>query len=469
MVVDAKHVSRTTFGPGRSFLIRCGWIYLLLWAFPFPLSTFIFVLGALFGQLGALFGMSMPMLGNIVQIVDGAYDQLLSLITVPVGALFGVPVLVQPTGSGDTAHAFIKAGLFLFFAIVVAGCWQWRARARSPERVARWAHVWGRWWLATCLMRYGFIKLFALQFWGGNPHDFAGTLGDMSPMHLAWTFFGHSDAYQRFSGLAELIPSILILHRKTAMMGLLILAGVMTNVFALNCCFDIPVKLGSGHYLLASLLLLTPYVPRLRALVAGRSELPVVDLCLCPTKISPRRWAQFTKVAGVALVLSMFAESNLQAQQMQAMRTPSPHAGLWKIREIQRDGMPLADASGYIYLAIDDLGRLSLIDAQGEKTTFKIEPSSTPEKLELAYPWKKPREGERSKHTWSVTRGDAQSTMANHWPTNFRDRKDRIEVMAPTIKLAGSWQGHSYEISAIRPPLPIEQGFRWIQEAPFQH
>lgn len=50
----------------------------------------------------------------------------------------------------------------------------------------------------------------------------------------------------------------------------------------------------------------------------------------------------------------------------------------------------------------------------------------------------------------------------------MKDRELEIPVKADEITLKGRWDGHDYEIIAVRRPLPIEQPFRWIQEMPFQ-
>lgn len=75
-------------------------------------------------------------------------------------------------------------------------------------------------------------------------------------MGLLWRFMAASPGSQLVAGVAEVFPAPLLLHRRTVTAGGLVAAVTMTNVFALNLFCDVPVKLFSGHLLLAALVLL---------------------------------------------------------------------------------------------------------------------------------------------------------------------------------------------------------------------
>ena len=82
------------------------------------------------------------------------------------------------------------------------------------------------------------------------------TLGEKSPMGLAWTFMGFSKTYSIFAGLAEVIAGLLLISRRTQTFGAIATIIVMLNVFMMNLCFDIPVKIFSFHLFLMGLILL---------------------------------------------------------------------------------------------------------------------------------------------------------------------------------------------------------------------
>lgn len=359
--------------PFKALLTRFLCVYLLLFAFPFPLNAALSIPLILVAQLLAPFGIEMPMLLEVSNVLDHVTDTVVSLFTVPLGKIFGLTVILGPTGSGDTAHRFVRVALLATLSLLIALVWNWRKQGEFPSRKARWAHVLGRWWLAAIMIKYGVIKVFCQQFGAGeNAHELVSAVGDYSPMHLAWVFMSHSPGYQRFAGFAELIPAILILHRRTALPGLLMMFGVLSNVFAMNLCFDIPVKLHSGHYLVATLVLLAPYWPRLRAFIRGENQVPTPNLYIKPKRFSENTWAKITLAMGTALVVASVAGTRLRSMQFESMQTPSPYAGRWDVQQTQRDGVPWHDAGikGFKTLAIDNLGRFSRSPSRGKKTPW---------------------------------------------------------------------------------------------------
>src|SRR4030095_7643936 len=96
---------------------------------------------------------------------------------------------------------------------------------------------------------YGMIKVFRGQFPSPSPGRLIETYGDSSPMGLMWNFMGYSSAYVIFAGVSESLGALLLFFRRTTTLGALVLTAVMTNVVAMNLCFDVCVKLGSMNYL----------------------------------------------------------------------------------------------------------------------------------------------------------------------------------------------------------------------------
>lgn len=110
-------------------------------------------------------------------------------------------------------------------------------------------------YLLIVTAKYGFDKLFLAQFYPPNPNLLATPLGNLDQDIALWSILGANRAFNIFMGLAELIPCILALSARTRQLALLILTGVYTNVFVVNMCFDISVKLFSLFLLLLTLFL----------------------------------------------------------------------------------------------------------------------------------------------------------------------------------------------------------------------
>ncbi|WP_139806951.1 hypothetical protein [Deinococcus hopiensis] len=92
--------------------------------------------------------------------------------------------------------------------------------------------------------------------------------------------------------MAEALPALL--HRRTVTLGALIAAVTMTNVFALNLFYDVPVKLFSAHLLLASLALLAGAQARPGAFLRG---------CAAPAQKLPPRPGLSAATAWILTVL----------------------------------------------------------------------------------------------------------------------------------------------------------------------
>lgn len=152
---------------------------------------------------------------------------------------------------------------FTLTAAVGAGVWTALARRREYERFAYWLLVALRYFVALTAFSYGIIKLFGQQMPFPSTSELATPLGDLLPMRLSWFFVGYSRPYQFFSGLMEVVAGALLLGRRTATLGAVVATGVFLNVFLLNLCYDIPVKLFSGHLFVFSALLLLADARRL--------------------------------------------------------------------------------------------------------------------------------------------------------------------------------------------------------------
>jgi uncharacterized membrane protein YphA (DoxX/SURF4 family) len=176
--------------------------------------------------------------------------------------LSGVFSTFHPTGSGDTALRWINFLILLALSFVGSMVWTIidEASGRHPDyrSLYQWLRLGMRFVLATILLLYGFDKIFPLQFPVATGERLTVTYADSSPMGLLWRFMGSSALYRIFGGLAEVIPGLLLLFRRTTTVGAMGAAAVMVNVVALNFGYDVSVKLYSCELLLMALFLLLP-------------------------------------------------------------------------------------------------------------------------------------------------------------------------------------------------------------------
>jgi hypothetical protein len=89
---------------------------------------------------------------------------------------------------------------------------------------------------------------------------------------------GYSLPYTVFAGLLETIGGVLLLWRRTATLGALLVTAVMANVVMLNLCYDIPVKLFATQLLVMAAVIALPDAKRVLGATLGRpaAEVPLV-------------------------------------------------------------------------------------------------------------------------------------------------------------------------------------------------
>lgn len=215
--------------------------------------------------------------------------------------LFGSELLVSGSlGSGDTSLDWAWTLVLLLASLLLGTLWTLWPKGHlllAPERQARGLLGALRVFLVAWLLTYGLIKFSFGQFGLLPPGQLTATYAESSPMGLLWRFMAASPGYQWVAGVAEVLPALLLLHRRTVTVGALIAAVTLTNVLALNLFYDVPVKLFSAHLLLTALVIALADARRLWAFARGGTVDAVVER---PSKPAAR-WGAWI-VTGLCLV-----------------------------------------------------------------------------------------------------------------------------------------------------------------------
>ena len=159
-----------------------------------------------------------------------------------------------PSGSGDTTYAYVL--LFINALLVAIGTiiWTFADRKRAAyNTLFYWFLVVLRLFLAMMMLSYGFAKVYKTQFPEPSLIRLLQPLGEFSPMGLAWTYMGFSEAFNVYTGMLEVLGGLLLIWRRTTTLGAVLILGVMSHVVVMNFTYDIPVKLFSLHLLVMAL------------------------------------------------------------------------------------------------------------------------------------------------------------------------------------------------------------------------
>ncbi|HYO13109.1 MAG TPA: hypothetical protein VE685_07950 [Thermoanaerobaculia bacterium] len=399
------------------------------------------------------FGLYMsPFLVSAIPFVDhlsAPYQKLLAAVVPWVGQrVFGVEIAYALSGSGDTMFDWVQAFTFMILAAAISAVWRLLARRGSDDaRLREWLHVFLRFALATAMIIYGGMKAANSQFPPPSLDRLVQPIGTASPMGLLWTFMGASQAYATFTGLAELIGGLLLVARRTTLLGAVVCAATLSHVLMLNLCYDVPVKLFSFHLLALAVLLLVPDLRRLAGMfLFNRAVEPAGHRPLF-TKVWLHRGALVLRTVFAVGLTGLILYSSWQGSQY--WRDPalrSPLYGIWEVEELALNGEPrpplLTDASRWRHVVFDSRRFVSVLPMDGSRVRYRLALDTTSRRLTL------------------TKTGDSQ------W-------KSEISYQRPEpglLLLNGTFDGQPLRARLRRDQrefLLVTRGFHWINERPF--
>lgn len=217
---------------------------------------------------------------------------------------FGVTLLGAEGFYSDTLLVYVHVFNLVLIAVIVAAVWTFLSKQSFREtRAYPLLFTLLRYFLAFHLLIYGFSKIYKWQFMLPEPNILYTPVGEMHRDMLYWTSMGTSRAYSVFMGVIEIVPAILLLFRRTTLIGACVALMVLLNIAAVNFSFDIMVKLHSCILLLMSLVILAPGIKRIAAVLTGKSadafSYPVFSFA------ANRKWISVAvKIAVVALLIT---------------------------------------------------------------------------------------------------------------------------------------------------------------------
>jgi hypothetical protein len=242
----------------------------------------------------------------------------------------------------------------------------------------------------------------------------------------------------------------------------------MANVFVLNMCYDIPVKIYSFSLLLVAMVIASPDLVRLARLFVWNRAVEPADLAGPWTNRRARTAALAIKFAWVGVMVPFSFWENHQARFVYGDLAPKGALdGLWKVASFRRDGVevpPLAgdstcwrhlqctDEPGWKSLVlrrmggVDDRWRLEFLDADGAVS----------------------ESGERGR---LVLREMIAAAGADPSASKVVATLDYAREGEGRLRISGEFGGARIEVECARAEardfLLLERGFHWINERPF--
>ncbi len=305
-----------------------------------------FLLFALFGGSGSLIAL-LPFVGSAADAaIRHPMELFVQSVSIHLFHLTGPAANLHVQSGSDSALRWI-AVLVIFASGLVSGLlWSFADLRRPDQDLLGWLRFLVRLTLAVALLRYGFIKIFPIQFPTPPLAVLNEAVGQASPTMLFWSLYGIRPGFVMFLGWTEVIAGLALLFGRTAFLGSILAAIVMANVALLDVTFNVPVKLYSLSLLVMALVLLTPefnsfvrfFLTR-RPVVAGQSWSPATF------RITTQRFLLAIELLVMILACCQFISGTYAVWNMkqQASKNPSTFTGGWRL---QSGGYGLVGADG---------------------------------------------------------------------------------------------------------------------------
>jgi hypothetical protein len=247
-----------------------------------------------------------------------------------------------------------EALISLLFAIVYSIYWQRREIKNriNSGKLHAWMRGILRYWLVLVICSYGFAKILKTQF--GTSYNVDDVpVGRLNGFELTWNYFGHSYAFALIIALFQIGGSVLLLFRRTTLLGAAILLPVMVNIVLINFFYDISpgAFMNSVLFSLGLLFLLLLHRSALIGVfLRTGSDLPKPKLGFF------KYLFRFLAVGCAFGLIFYFTRLN----------PPTPLAGRWTVDRLIRNGDTvkankwLTDSAAWTTVYMEDYGYLSL-------------------------------------------------------------------------------------------------------------
>jgi hypothetical protein len=231
----------------------------------------------------------------------------------------------------------------------------WHRKEKKDNIDSGRLHVWFRgiirYWLALQITTYGVAKIFGLQFGHSYLRD-DNLVSSLSGFDLTWKYFGYSYALTLIIGLLQIGGSVLLVFRRTYLLGIVILLPVMINIMLIDIFYGIPFAATLNAILFTlglSYLLLLRWKELTAFFLRPTDNLPAVRIGLFKPLI---------KIAALAFVLIFTFYGN-------SAKSTYSFMGKWQVDSLIRNGRLvdndawLHDATAWKNIYVEQYGHIS--------------------------------------------------------------------------------------------------------------
>lgn len=188
---------------------------------------------------------------------------------------FWPPQLVTIESEEGVFGLYNYINLILVFVAAVIGGSVWSLvdrRSTQYSNLYYWIRVLARYRLAYGMIGWGLKKAFPMQMVYPTVGMLNTPFVDMAEKKLYWSHVGVSFGYTVFLGFAEIIPGLLLLHRKTSVLGAALAAVVTFNICIANHAYDAGVAVPAAYFALIGMFIAWYDLPKIWNLLVREKD-----------------------------------------------------------------------------------------------------------------------------------------------------------------------------------------------------
>lgn len=162
-----------------------------------------------------------------------------------VGAVNAGLFVILPILPFHLSQYIVTAGLLslaiaILFSFGLSFYWHYKEKkgTLNSEKYYTWFTTLLRYWLAFHISIFGFEKIFEVNF-AFSYHIDDSLVSTLTGQELTWVYYGYSYGLSVIVCLFQIIGSILLLFRRTILLGVATLLPVMSNILLINLFYGI--------------------------------------------------------------------------------------------------------------------------------------------------------------------------------------------------------------------------------------
>jgi hypothetical protein len=168
------------------------------------------------------------------------------------------------TSLNGYANWIITLGVSAVLGLAWTLILNWRkVQVDNYDTLYYWLRAIVRYRAAIGIIGFGFTKLLPTQMPYPSTALLNTDFGDFTAQKIYWLSIGIVPWYQVFAGVVEIGAGVLLLFRKTTLLGAILLFGALGDIVYVNFAYDGGVHVYSSYFVLLSAFLIAHYVPQL--------------------------------------------------------------------------------------------------------------------------------------------------------------------------------------------------------------